>query len=810
LNPIVRIFKEISDFIHVLRFKTTLNWHQKATRARWYKKWHEKKYSHALHVATAVTVFVLVLFGNILPMVTPSKALAANGTWSQTSFTGTDGTYTGTMPTNGGSDISLTSGYTGFSNANGGSWSAKRPITVNNPNGALTDYQTQVSTDVYPKEYDSTDPSLKLSYHFDEGSGSGINDLSGNGNNGAITIGGTGTQSSVAEAWTNGVNGRMGGSLNLDGTDDLVTAPLVTTATTNVSLESWVYWKGTSSVSQVLTMGNMSGNGFGIMIGQTSCAAGNNLVIHIPNVSCNATSSTYVMPTNQWVHVALTRDATTWKLYANGALLSGTSTSNPSAAPAVANLVGSNFNGQMDLTRQYTRVLTPQEIADHASLTYGVNAGLTGSWHFNEGSGSIANDMSGNNNVGAITGTSYWTSGNGGKYGEGLNASGDDYVSVASTGIGGVNTRELWFKPGNVTGSSNQYLMDMGAVNVYWIQLYDVDSDGKLEIRAGAGSTTYVDSNAEVTSTSTWYHVVVTMNSSNLLSIYVNGVYDNSGTKTAGTPAALKIGAAGDNSMKFTGVIDEVKIYGRALAAVEVSSCYGTLGSPKVRSDYADLRFSSSDGYTEYSYWLESDKKAWVKIPSLANGNNTINMYYGNPSAASSSNPDSTMIFSDNIENGNLSKWSLAASPWTTTATSPYSGQYSATGIGAQALLSKNISANSMITVSFAVKYQEYELIALNTGYFGYYTGSAYANLPGNIAYTAGTWYRIRGIFDCVNKKYKIYINDTDTGWITNNVQFNSFSNINIFTVINGESGLSSGTTIDNVNLRSAAHRANF
>ena len=82
-----------------------------------------------------------------------------------------------------------------------------------------------------------------------------------------------------------------------------------------------------------------------------------------------------------------------------------------------------------------------------------------------------------------------------------------------------------------------------------------------------------------------------------------------------------------------------------------------------MQPDFDDLRFTSSDQTTELSYWLESKTDSttatiWVKIPSLASGDNTIYMYYANASATTASNGDNTFVFFDDFENGNLSKWS--------------------------------------------------------------------------------------------------------------------------------------------------------
>jgi len=78
-----------------------------------------------------------------------------------------------------------------------------------------------------------------------------------------------------------------------------------------------------------------------------------------------------------------------------------------------------------------------------------------------------------------------------------------------------------------------------------------------------------------------------------------------------------------------------------------------------MQSDLRDLRFTSSDKTTLLDYYIESSTtpaKVWVEVPSLASGDNTIYMYYGNSSATSASNGANTFNFFDDFSSG-LTKW---------------------------------------------------------------------------------------------------------------------------------------------------------
>ncbi len=301
------------------------------------------------------------------------------------------------------------------------------------------------------------------------------------------------------------------------------------------------------------------------------------------------------------------------------------------------------------------------------------NNGLVGSWHLNEGSGTTTTDSSGYNNTGTMTGTSYWNSS--GKFGSGLSGNGStNKVTTADSSsltLSSSFTIEAWINPtslptaGNLAsivskydGSGNQGGYDLRLKNNAGTQ-----SIGLTTISAsadGGGDINYT------LAAGTWSHVVGVYDGSNS-KIYVNGSYVGQAANTvnpADNTKLLNIGGFGyytpnstDYGRYFNGKIDEVKIYNRALSATEISNRYGTSGTPKVRSDYGDVRFKDTTGTTEYPYWQETDGKYWVKIPSLATGDTTINMYYGNASVASSSSGDNTFIFFDDFESGNLNKW---------------------------------------------------------------------------------------------------------------------------------------------------------
>ena len=82
-------------------------------------------------------------------------------------------------------------------------------------------------------------------------------------------------------------------------------------------------------------------------------------------------------------------------------------------------------------------------------------------------------------------------------------------------------------------------------------------------------------------------------------------------------------------------------------------------------SNFSDIRFTSSDGYTELSHWRETyvdgtSTTMWVEVDSIpaSPSTKTIYMYYGNPTASTASNGSSTFQFFDDFS-GDLSQWTI-------------------------------------------------------------------------------------------------------------------------------------------------------
>ena len=176
---------------------------------------------------------------------------------------------------------------------------------------------------------------------------------------------------------------------------------------------------------------------------------------------------TAVVTSNVWHHVAATYSGSTWNLYLDGALdktLVLASAFVPEATSIQDAGVGSAmtstgvaagfFQGVVDEVRIWNVARNLSEIQAAKNTELGPQAGLIGLWHFNDGSGTVATDVSGRGNNGTLTPTATapgWVTGfdvtNAAVQ---LNGSNQfvTFGDAAGTGELGASafTLELWFK----------------------------------------------------------------------------------------------------------------------------------------------------------------------------------------------------------------------------------------------------------------------------------------------------------------------------------------------------------------------------
>src|SRR6266498_145715 len=213
--------------------------------------------------------------------------------------------------------------------------------------------------------------------------------------------------------------------------------------------------------------------------------------------------------------------------------------------------------------------------------------GPVAAYSFNEGAGTTVADSSGNNNTGTLVNGPIWT---GGMYGSALSFDGlSDYVDLGdpvTLQLTGSMTISGWINAAlfPVDDAAIVSKRDSGEVGYQLDTTIDAGPRTigfKLTNASGGYMFRY---GASTLQPNQWYHVAGVYDAAaQTLSVYLNGQLDNGlliGTITATQLNSLlnvNIGRrAGRSGFEFNGLIDEVRIYNRALSPAEIQQDMNT------------------------------------------------------------------------------------------------------------------------------------------------------------------------------------------------------------------------------------------
>lgn len=167
-----------------------------------------------------------------------------------------------------------------------------------------------------------------------------------------------------------GVNGQ---AISLNGSSQFVTLPAGMVNVNDITIATRVYWNGGAQWQRIFDFGNNTTN----YLFLTPRSGGNTLRFTISTNSYlleQRVETATQLTSNQWVHLAVTLQGDTGKLYVDGVLAaSNTITLNPSTFNPVTNYIGKSvypdplFNGLIDDFQIYNRALSAFEIANLAN-----------------------------------------------------------------------------------------------------------------------------------------------------------------------------------------------------------------------------------------------------------------------------------------------------------------------------------------------------------------------------------------------------------------------------------------------------------
>ena len=203
-------------------------------------------------------------------------------------------------------------------------------------------------------------------------------------------------------------------------------------------------------------------------------------------------------------------------------------------------------------------------------------------YSFNEGVGTVVGDASGNNNNGTITGATWSASG---KFGKAISIASARYVSVPDAGSLHLTTGmtlEAWVNPSALSGGWRTVIFKERPGGM----AYSLYANNNSNRPVGQVFTT-AEQNSTGTAQiplNTWTHLATTYDGS-ALKFFVNGSQVSSVAVSGGIASSTGLLKMGGNAVWgewFSGLIDEVRIYNRALSAAEIQT---DLATPVVAQD---------------------------------------------------------------------------------------------------------------------------------------------------------------------------------------------------------------------------------
>lgn len=404
------------------------------------------------------------------------------------------------------------------------------------------------------------------------------NDESGNGHNG--TIHGN-------PVYSEDKNGNPSGALNFDGIGNYVELPDESSFDLpQITIVAIVKVPDYAKRNPIIT----KGNNFGSFTVHITSPDGLPYYTYQNSTGNETEGLAYeTVGQNQFFHLVSTYDSASLQLrgYLNGVLKhSMTCLSSPlmnnekvtlGLSPFPAPTPYEFFNGVIDEICIYNRILSASEI----QALYSLDTGQVVHYPF---SGN-ANDESGHGLNGIVSGATLTTD----RFGvpnRAYNFNGlSNFIEVPDNNaldLTNAITISAWIKPAQLIGYSSYVLVKRddvatGGGSVYSLDFYPGTVRSLLKYPwPGGGYSTVTATGVTPITVNEWQHIAFTWDGATIV-VYYNGSSDGSQAfsypiKTS--ESRLEIGLYSGGASSFNGIIDQVRIYGRALSPAEVMALY--------------------------------------------------------------------------------------------------------------------------------------------------------------------------------------------------------------------------------------------
>lgn len=447
-----------------------------------------------------------------------------------------------------------------------------------------------------------------------ESEGETVTDKSGNSNNG--TLYGDNGVGDNGSGMTATASGRFGTAAEFDGTDDYIDIPNPASSTKG-TLAAWVYPDDASpSFQEFFIDAGAAPNRIYFLRYNTS----GNLSVRYGSMPADVDTGVNV-PEHTWSHVATSWNSGNYYVYLNGSQIASGTYPGSTIADVTATIGSFNsgtslfFDGTIDEARIYNRALSPAEV----EKLYRWAPGPVAHWKFDEGTGTSANDSSGNSNTGTLSSlpSNPWVNG---KYGKALEFEGTNDVVNAGSDSSLDNlpamTISAWVFPecgtdyGQIVAKSEN-----GTPTNGWFFQTICSSTDSFSFWVDYDSTDLERTSATSTLTrNQWQYVSLTWDGSSTATnahIYVNGVevpsYSDTtnGSTTRQTDATqnLTIGNSSDLADDFDGYLDDIRVYNyirtQEQIVSDMNAGHPAPGSP-VGSPIGYWKFDEGYGDTAY------------------------------------------------------------------------------------------------------------------------------------------------------------------------------------------------------------------
>ena len=238
-----------------------------------------------------------------------------------------------------------------------------------------------------------------------------------------------------------------------------------------------------------------------------------------------------------------------------------------------------------------------------------IYSGLKSWWRLNESSGTTASDTSGYQRTGTVSGAT-WTAG---KEGNSLQFDGvnDGMLAGSAAALTGTTdfTLGAWVKvnSGSPLGTVIQQ-REPGGSGYLGEYMVNVNANGTVEFFIYNSGYQFDITTTTTVNNGQWHYISAVRSGTNGY-IYIDGVQAATGSGTVQSLNALAVSVGydyRDSNKYFTGLIDDVRIYSRALSASEVLSIADPLALPPgwTKQDIGSTGVAGTSTHSAGSYTL--------------------------------------------------------------------------------------------------------------------------------------------------------------------------------------------------------------